>query len=179
MPFCPTCRQEFESFAKRCYDCEVDLVAELKAAAAPSRVAIAVFGAQAVDYIGRLLQQAGVAVQTEPGSRHGMSVDSSLVFLPAPYAQGVLSALAGDPALEEVESPTPKLDSPLVGAFRAAPRRAGDDSINEAPLLDEPVPLLVRRGDVVVRPCGARRIRRQGSREVARRDGEVGEGSSS
>lgn len=151
MPFCPTCRQEFESFVTRCYDCEVDLVAELANKAAPVTAAVAILDAPAADYVLRLLQATGVPAKSEPGSAAGLKPGASLVVFPTPYSQGVVGALAGDPNLEEVEPPSgSRSPHPLLGAFRAAPRRAADDTIQTAPLLDEPPQILVRRGEGVL-----------------------------
>jgi hypothetical protein len=153
MPFCPSCRQEFESFVTRCYDCEVDLVAALKSGreAAPDAAAVVILDAPSAEYVLKLLQSAGVPARAEPGTASGLRQGASFVVFPVPYAQGVVGALSADPALEEVEPQNAaRAPHPIVGAFRAAPRKVADDSIQTAPLLDEPVPLLVRRGESIL-----------------------------
>ena len=56
-----------------------------------------------------------------------------------------LLPLGNDPNLEEVEAPRSE-KVVLVGAYKAAPRRAPDDSIHESALLKDPAPIIVRRG---------------------------------
>lgn len=153
MSFCPSCRQEFEPFVTRCYDCEVDLVAELKSAdpSQPATIAVVIFDAPASEYVVQLLQGAGVQVRSEPGRDFGLRAGSTVVSFAAPYAQGVLTGLGGDPNLEEVEPPpSERVPYPIAGAYRAAPRKATDDTVTTAPLLDEPLPILLRRGEGVL-----------------------------
>lgn len=167
MPFCPTCRQEFESFATDCPDCEVKLVPELKVASAPTTVAIAVADDRARDYIQSVLTQAGVTSRIGSGADVGFRPGTSLLYIPTEYAQGVLQALGNDPSLTEVEPPK-STKAPVVAAFASVVKRAGSDEIPDPPLLKDPIPLIVRRGEGVL-PELLELVKRadKNSREVA------------
>lgn len=149
MPFCPTCRQEFESFATDCPDCEVKLVPELKVATAPATVAIAVADERAREYIQAMLAQAGVTVKVSGGAEVGFRPGTSLIHIPTPFAQGVLQALGGDPSLAEVEAPK-STKVPVVAAFASVVKRGATDEIRDPPLLKDPIPMLVRRGEAIL-----------------------------
>ncbi len=151
MSFCPSCRQEYESFATECPDCEVKLVAELPSndRRAPTTAGFFVTDERLRDHVIAMLRSAGVKAEGSTAASHGIRTAGFVIEVPTAYAQGVASALGNDPNLEEIETP-PSDRLPLVGAYKISPRRAPDDAIHESALLKDPVPILVRRGEEIV-----------------------------
>ena len=103
MPFCPGCRQEYESFAKRCPDCQKDLVATLtdKVEKPPTSVVVAV-DRTAADRILARLRALRVPCMEDPGE-DPLSVQlpdgAVAILVPEPVAKTTIDLLGRTPGL--------------------------------------------------------------------------------
>jgi hypothetical protein len=155
MPFCPTCRQEFESFAAACLDCGVELVATLAApqaqrAVPDALVAIAALDERAAAAIAELLTAAAVPHRLVPSAGDGLAADAVTVLLPDLYGKGVVRALDSEPGLLTAEAPAAPAPEglPWLAAYRSA-EAAPREVIQDPPLLREPLERLRELGPAI------------------------------
>ncbi|MFH0947172.1 MAG: hypothetical protein V2A76_18445 [Planctomycetota bacterium] len=162
MPYCPDCRQEYESFATSCPDCNVPLVAELEAVASskdPS-LALAILLASNAGVAGLMredLRQVGIpvgelgeGVLPEDGELAGL-------LLPQPMFRQVLTVLDRNPKISRTtrEIPMPGEDGQeRVETIVCYEARKEEDAVEEeikgSPLLDRPRSELIALGSEVV-----------------------------
>lgn len=146
MPFCPTCRQEFESFASRCPDCEVALVPELGApppaaqAAAPDAITLVGEDADVAAHILRLLGAHGI-----PATGGTAAADGMPVVVPTEFARAAYSLLSKDRGLVAVDA------GETIRFHRADPAaNMREQAALDRGLLKRPTSELVDRGAEVI-----------------------------
>ena len=146
MPFCPSCRQEFESFASQCPDCEVELtetLAEPKAAPAGPEVAVvaAVDAATAEAMLERL---AAVGIPSTPAEEEETPFG---VAVPVQFLNSAVAMLEADDrlALQEDDGTGRPVFRPFDPAIDASP--TADLRLD---ILDESPARLAARGEEVI-----------------------------
>ncbi len=168
MPFCPGCRQEYESFAKRCPDCQKDLVATLtdKVEKPPTSVVVAV-DRTAADRILARLRALRVPCMEDPGE-DPLSVQlpdgAVAILVPEPVAKTTIDLLGRTPGLRPELTSLPAAleneadeDAEEVACvlFHAADTSAATPAapVASAPVGDvlrEPSGEILRRGDAAL-----------------------------
>ncbi len=145
MPYCPSCRNEYEASVTRCADCEVDLVPALAPVEGNRReiVAVKIYAAsgEIAARLERTLARSGYPVVRDPD---GEDVEGRRVFpvaVPEEFAASAMQLLAD--GLRELQAT--ELGSTLLFDWADAEER-----IVDPPLLKQGILALVKRGASVI-----------------------------
>lgn len=146
MPFCPTCRQEFEAFAKECPDCEVALTAELPAEPVVQDRPTADLRAddlESAQAMLDLIQSAGIPVVPGPDPAPG---ERYILRVPSDFERSTGSLIAASPQFEQTSG------APASYRFVAPETVEAEDEPPDLSVLRDSVRQLAARGSEVIAP---------------------------
>ncbi len=151
MPFCPSCRQEFESFASACPDCDVELTEALApAAGGPSFELLLVVASdeETAEAMRTALAPSGIPVGAVAEDGPKLPGNAVGLLLPREFANQAIRMLDAHPELVRDALQLEEGEEPVLFFKRGDPSAAALD----VEILSRPVAEIVARGQEAVVP---------------------------
>lgn len=152
MGFCPTCRQEFESFATRCPDCEVELTDSLDPAtgggAGLQLMLVLASDPETAEVMRGAIAPTGIPIGAVPEGGPKLPGDAVGLLLPKDFANQAIRAIDAHPKLVRGSIKLTDDGEPTL-FFKLSD---GSEDVLDRSVLAGSVPEIVARGDEVVIP---------------------------